>query len=96
LRVPLFDHLVFPCPPPFLDAFFRCNCFVYVRKFVGIDQPVKIVFLAESRAFAEAVLVNTPLKIVGDTNIENAMRLVGKNVDEIAAQLWTPSGPFWS
>jgi hypothetical protein len=86
-RVPFFDDLVFPCAPPFLDPLFCGDCLVHVRKFVGIDQPVQIVFLAECRTFAEAVLINPPLEIVGDANIKDTMRLVGENVDEIAAQL---------
>jgi hypothetical protein len=31
--------------------------------------------------------MDPPLEIVGDTNIEDTVRLVGENIDEIAAQL---------
>jgi hypothetical protein len=86
-RVPFFDDLVFPCAPPFLDPLFCGDCLVHVRKFVSINQPVQIVFLAECRTFAEAVFIDPPPETVSNANIEDTMRLVGENGDEIAAQL---------
>src|SRR3546814_7541293 len=80
-RVPLLDPLDFPISLPCLHSSLNNASVVNALKILEPDEPMTLIFLRETGNRPGAVLFHTPRQIVGDAAIDNALWLVGEDVD---------------
>ena len=84
MRVFALDRVDLPLPRPFFHGFSALDGLVDGGKLLVPHQKMDFVFPREGRAFTSAMLFDPDDDVVGDTDVEGAVFLAGKELDEIA------------
>ncbi len=77
----LFNKIDLPLSIPVFEALFPENCIFRIIINLKVDQSVHAVLLCETVDELVLMLINTPDKITGDSNVKGAAHFAGQDID---------------